>query len=103
VWAYVILAIYSLNMQVYIIFQCYWFCDKYIVTWRLIAGIVEQEEVVIAGQWHGKHVSVATTQHVTIRELLEVVFSMQSVLRLYSEDQWEKLIGQSQRLPVKSP
>jgi phosphosulfolactate phosphohydrolase-like enzyme len=42
---------------------------------------------VIAVQWHGKHVSAATNQHATIEEVLKMVFSLQSVPRLYNEDQ----------------
>jgi hypothetical protein len=61
---------------------------------------MEQAEVAIAKQWHGKHVSTAVNQHATIEELLEAVFSMQSVPRLYSEDQWEKLV--SRKLAVSS-
>jgi hypothetical protein len=45
----------------------------------------------LARQWCCKQVSTATNQHTT-EELLEMVFSMQSMLRLYSGDQWEKLV-----------
>jgi hypothetical protein len=31
-------------------------------------------------------------KHAKIEELLEAMFSLQSLLRLYSEDQWEKLV-----------
>jgi hypothetical protein len=57
------------------------------VTRGLKAGTVKQEEVATATQWHGKHVSTAMNQKATIEELLEVVFSVWSALRLYSEDQ----------------
>jgi hypothetical protein len=71
---------------------------------------VEQVEMVIARQWHGKNVSVATdtdagidvvfitrhwhskpistatNQHTTVEELLEAVFSVWSTPRLCSKD-----------------
>jgi hypothetical protein len=47
-------------------------------------------------QWHDKHVSLATGT-LTIEELLEMAFSMPSVLRLYSESHWEKLVSQELR------
>jgi hypothetical protein len=47
------------------------------MTWQLKAGIVE-EEVAIATQQRGKHVSAATNKHATIEELLEAVFSVRS-------------------------
>jgi hypothetical protein len=56
---------------------------------------VEQEEAAVARHWRGKHVSAATNQHATIEELLEAVFSVQSVPGLYSKDQWEKSVSQS--------
>jgi hypothetical protein len=34
----------------------------------------------------------ATDMHATIEELLEEIFSMQSVPRLCSEDEWKKLV-----------
>jgi hypothetical protein len=46
--------------------------------------IAEQEQVAGARQWHGKHVSAAMNNHATIEELLEVVFSIWSMPRLYS-------------------
>jgi hypothetical protein len=64
--------------------------------------MVEQEGVVIARQQHGKHVSAAKNQHSTIEELLEVVFSVWSVPRLYSEDQWNKLVIRRSELAVSS-
>jgi hypothetical protein len=45
---------------------------------------VEPEEMAVARQWLDKHVSAATDMHATIEELLETMFSMQSILRLYS-------------------
>jgi hypothetical protein len=44
-------------------------------------------DVAIASQQRGKQVSAATNKHTTIEELLEVVFSMRPILRLYNEDQ----------------
>jgi hypothetical protein len=46
---------------------------------------VQPEETAIASQWHAKHVSMAMATHATIEELLEGVFSMWPVLRLYNE------------------
>jgi hypothetical protein len=68
------------------------------VRWRLKAGIVERIDAAISRQWNDEHVSAAKNQHATIAELLEAVFSMQSLPRLYGEDQREKLI--SRRLAV---
>jgi hypothetical protein len=45
---------------------------------KLIAGIVEQKEVVVIRQWRGKHVSAATNTHATIEEVLETLFSIRS-------------------------
>jgi hypothetical protein len=53
---------------------------------------VEPEETVIARQWLGKHASVAKDMHATMEELLDVVFSMWSVPRLYN-DKREKLVS----------
>jgi hypothetical protein len=38
--------------------------------------------VVIARQWHGKHISTAMNQHTTIEELWEAVFSVSQSARL---------------------
>jgi hypothetical protein len=43
---------------------------------------MEQIDVAIARKWHCKHFSIAMNHHETVEELLEVVFSMQSVPRL---------------------
>jgi hypothetical protein len=43
--------------------------------------------------------SAATNTHATMEELLLVMFSVQSVLRLYSEDQWEKSVSESEVRP----
>jgi hypothetical protein len=51
------------------------------LTWRLKAGIKEQGVVAVA-----YHVSTGTNKHASVEELLEVVFSMWSLPKLYSED-----------------
>jgi hypothetical protein len=58
-------------------------------TWRLKARIMEQEEMAAARQQHGKHVSVATNRHATIKKLLEAAFSTRSMLRLCNEGEQE--------------
>jgi hypothetical protein len=50
---------------------------------------VEQKEAAVAKQRCGKQISAATNKDATIEELLEAVFSMRFVLRLYVEDQRE--------------
>jgi hypothetical protein len=60
------------------------------VTWRLKAGIVAQKEAAIAKQRDGRHLSSAKNKHLTIEELLEAVFLMRSVSRLYIEAQRKK-------------
>lgn len=55
---------------------------------------MEQDEEAITKQEHGKHVSAPTDQHTTIEELLVVVDSVWSTVRLYSEAQWKKLVSQ---------
>jgi hypothetical protein len=47
---------------------------------------VEPEEIAVATEQIGKNTSVATDTHATIEELLEVMFSMWSVLRPYTVD-----------------
>jgi hypothetical protein len=60
----------------------------------------------VARQWHGKQVSMATNTPTTIEEWWEGVFSVQSMPRLYNEDQQDKLVTsheqcvQSQKLQV---
>jgi hypothetical protein len=51
----------------------------------LKARIVETEEISIATQSR-KHVLAATNMNATIEKLLETVFSMQSMLKLYEEE-----------------
>jgi hypothetical protein len=46
---------------------------------------VEKEVMADARQQRGKHASKVMNTHATIEELLEVVFSVPSVPRLYSE------------------
>jgi hypothetical protein len=58
--------------------------------------IAEPEDMSIARQGLGKYVPMTTNTHATI-ELLEAVFSSRSVLRLYNEDQQDKLVGESMR------
>jgi hypothetical protein len=45
---------------------------------------VDPEETAFARQQHAKHMSMAMDMHAAIEELLEAVFSMQSMLRLYN-------------------
>jgi hypothetical protein len=47
----------------------------------------------IARKQLDKHADATTDMHPTIEEPLKAVFCMQSVPRLYSEDQGEKLVG----------
>lgn len=57
--------------------------SKCIVPWQLKARLVEQEEEAIVRQKHGKNISAETNQHARVEELLEVVFSVQSVEALW--------------------
>jgi hypothetical protein len=54
---------------------------------------VEQKLVAIARQQRSKHVSMAMNQHVTVKELLEVMFSEWSTPWLYNEDQQQPVIS----------
>jgi hypothetical protein len=63
-----------------------------IVAIRLKTGIVEQIDAAIAMQRCGKHISAAVNEYATVEELLEAVFSMQSVPRLYRKNQQEMLV-----------
>jgi hypothetical protein len=57
----------------------------------LKAGIVEPEEAATVRHQFGKHVSGAMTTHVTVEELLGVVFFMRSLLyRILKMQQKEK-------------
>jgi hypothetical protein len=42
-----------------------------------------------ARQHHSKHASAVMNTHATIKQLLEVVFSVPSVPKLYNENQWD--------------
>jgi hypothetical protein len=48
---------------------------------------VKCEDAVCARQWHGKDMSAAKDTHTIIPELLEIMFSMGSVMRLFREDE----------------
>jgi hypothetical protein len=48
---------------------------------------VDPEETAIARQWLGKHVPVALDAHITVGELMEVVF-VWSMPKPFDEDQW---------------
>jgi hypothetical protein len=52
---------------------------------------VDPEEMAVARQRLGKHVSAAVDTHATI-EVLETVFSMRSVPKLYSESHRVKFV-----------
>jgi hypothetical protein len=52
----------------------------------LKTGIVEPEKMSVARQHFSKHIPVAMNIH-TMEKLLEAVFSMQSVPKLYGEEQ----------------
>jgi hypothetical protein len=51
--------------------------------------VESRNSAAISRQRPGKHVASAKDRHAEIKEMLEAVFPMWSVLRLYSEDQWE--------------
>jgi hypothetical protein len=53
------------------------------MTLRLKARVVKQEEASVARQQRGKYVSVTTNKRATIEELLQAVFSIQFMKRLY--------------------
>jgi ribosome-interacting GTPase 1 len=55
--------------------------------------IVEGIKEAIARQLHDKHVSMAMSKHATIEELSEMMFSVRSVLRLYSKDCHESKVN----------
>jgi hypothetical protein len=53
-----------------------------------VARIVKPAETVCARQWlSSRHVIATTDMHATIEELLETLFSVRSVPRIYNEDQ----------------
>jgi hypothetical protein len=49
-----------------------------------LSKIAETEEVIIARQWFGTHI-LAMDMHTAIQELLEVVFYMWSMPKLYND------------------
>jgi hypothetical protein len=50
-------------------------------------------ECLDARQRHGEHMSAAASKHTGIERLLEVMFSsVWSMPRLYTKDEWEKLV-----------
>jgi hypothetical protein len=51
--------------------------------------IVEQEEMAVARQWHGKHDSMAMNTGMQQQRNCWRMFSMQSMPRLYKESQLE--------------
>jgi hypothetical protein len=67
------------EVNAYALFFALEYCD------RTTEWIVEWRHGAIARQWHGKHISTAMNQHARIEELLEIMFSMLSVLRLHNE------------------
>jgi hypothetical protein len=66
------------------------------VAWRVKAGVANPEKTSIPRQQHGKRVSVVTTTQQ--QELLEVVFSVWSMLSLYKENQLEFLVRKKLKL-----
>jgi hypothetical protein len=54
---------------------------------------VERKEAATARQQISKHAPTATDMHATLEELLDEVFSILSIMRLYSEDHREKLVS----------
>jgi hypothetical protein len=73
-------------------------CNTYsiysIILWHDAKRRIEEpEEVTVARQQRSKHAPTATDMHATIEELLEGVFSVQSILRLYNKDQRDQLVS----------
>jgi hypothetical protein len=62
------------------------------------ARLADSEKISIARQWHSKHISVVMDNHSITGDLLEVVFSMRSMPRLYKENQSDFSV--SQELPT---
>jgi hypothetical protein len=63
------------------------------VTCRKKVEIADPENTSVAYQWHGKHFSAVANNHAATEELLEAVFSMRSVPRLYKKNQLEFLVS----------
>jgi hypothetical protein len=61
--------------------------DIHIVTCPLKSRVAEPEETPVARVRLGKYASAVTDTHPTKEELLEAVFSMRSVQRLYTGDE----------------
>jgi ribosome-interacting GTPase 1 len=57
------------------------------------ARIVEREKTAVARQRSHKYISASTHKHATIEELLDAVFSLRSVTRLYNENEREKRVS----------
>jgi ribosome-interacting GTPase 1 len=53
---------------------------------------VEQEEMAVARQRHFKYLFAAANKHAAIEKLLEAVFSVSPVPRLYNKEQSEMLV-----------
>jgi hypothetical protein len=60
------------------------------MTWCLQGGLLEPEEEAIIRQRPDKHAPMATDMYVRKEEPQDGVHSMQSMLGLYSEEQWGK-------------
>jgi hypothetical protein len=56
---------------------------------------VEAGEMAFARQQLDKHMSTVTDTHAAVEELLEIMFSVWSLPRLYREDTQEKLVALS--------
>jgi hypothetical protein len=63
------------------------------------ARIPDAEKTFIVRQRLGKHVSAVTNNHAITEELLEAVFSMQSLPRLYKKNQMEFSVSRVCDLP----
>jgi hypothetical protein len=61
--------------------EAYTFWFHHIVIWWLKARIVEQEEVAIGMQWHGKHVSSAHNNRGTFRSIVFYVVLAKAIQR----------------------
>jgi hypothetical protein len=57
------------------------------ILWHEDKPRLEEQEMVIAKQRLGKHAPVARDMQATMEELLEAMFSMQFIQRLYNESQ----------------
>jgi hypothetical protein len=74
----------AIILEEYFNYHLSWpFFVENIVTWSLKVRIAELEEMYITRQRLDKHVPVAMATHATMEELLETMFSMGSILKLY--------------------